>query len=53
MGALMQIVNPTLEHYAPALTIAGVSDSKDKLHFVTEGIELGAISMRSFIFYRA
>lgn len=53
MGALMQMANPTLEHYAPALTIAGASGSKDELYFVTEGIELGAISMRSFIFHSA
>ena len=51
MGSLMTMANPTLEHYAPALAIAGASDSKDELITTTEGIDLGAVSMRSFVFH--
>ncbi|KYN83096.1 dioxygenase [Vibrio cidicii] len=51
MGQLMNMANPTLEHYAPALTIAGASSSKDELFFATETIDLGSIAMRSFVFH--
>ncbi|MGL1958105.1 MAG: 4,5-DOPA dioxygenase extradiol [Colwellia sp.] len=51
MGHLLTIANPTLEHYIPALTIAGSSDSKDELFYTTESIELGSLSMRSFVFH--
>ena len=50
--ALLDIAHPTLDHYIPSIAIAGASTSKDKLHFITEGIDLGSISMRSFIFHR-
>lgn len=50
MGSLLRIANPTLEHYAPALTIAGASSLKDELVYTSEGVELGSISMRSFVF---
>lgn len=51
MGSLMTMANPTLEHYAPALAIAGTTDHKEELAFISEGIDLGAVSMRSFMFY--
>jgi 4,5-DOPA dioxygenase extradiol len=44
------MANPTLEHYAPALTIAGASNLKDELIYTSQGVELGSISMRSFVF---
>lgn len=50
MGSLLRIANPTLEHYAPAITIAGASSLKDELVYTSEGVELGSISMRSFVF---
>ncbi|EGM69846.1 putative cytoplasmic protein [Shewanella sp. HN-41] len=53
MDRLMNISNPTLEHYIPAITIAGTSNSKDELFYTTEGIDLGSLSMRSFIFHSA
>jgi 4,5-DOPA dioxygenase extradiol len=53
MGSLMNMANPTLEHYAPAVAIAGASDSRDELITLTQGIDLGAVSMRSFVFHGA
>lgn len=53
MGNLMSMANPTLEHYAPALTIAGASDAQDQLFTLVDGIDLGSISMRSFVFHGA
>lgn len=50
-GDLMRLAHPTLEHYIPALTIAGASRAKDELYFTTEGISLGSLSMRSFVFH--
>ncbi|AEX21722.1 4,5-DOPA dioxygenase extradiol [Vibrio natriegens] len=50
MGSLLRMANPTLEHYAPALTIAGASNLKDELIYTSQGVELGSISMRSFVF---
>ncbi|PJC86462.1 4,5-DOPA dioxygenase extradiol [Vibrio sp. HA2012] len=51
MGNLMTMANPTFEHYVPALTIAGASDGRDELITTVEGIDLGAVSMRSFVFH--
>ena len=53
LGTLLQFAHPTLDHYLPALTIAGASDKKDDLTFMTESIDLGSVSMRSFIFHSA
>ncbi len=50
MGSLLRMANPTLEHYVPALTIAGASDEKDELIYTSKGIDLGSVSMRSFVF---
>ncbi|SDE50935.1 4,5-DOPA dioxygenase extradiol [Ruegeria marina] len=51
LGALLPAAHPTVDHYLPALTIAGASDARDDLTFMTDAIELGSISMRSFIFH--
>jgi 4,5-DOPA dioxygenase extradiol len=40
-----------VDHYLPALTIAGASDAKDKLTWMTDSIDLGSVSMRSFVFH--
>ncbi|WP_121061468.1 4,5-DOPA dioxygenase extradiol [Chachezhania antarctica] len=50
LGALMQLAHPTVEHYIPALYSAALADDADDLAFFAEGIDLGAASMRSFIF---
>jgi 4,5-DOPA dioxygenase extradiol len=37
----------------PALTIAGASDARDDLTFMTDSIDLGSVSMRSYVFHSA
>lgn len=51
LGALLQMAHPSLDHYLPALTIAGASDARDDLTFMTDAIDLASISMRSFVFH--
>ncbi len=53
LGALLRQAHPSVDHYLPALTIAGASDTRDTLSFMTDAIDLGSVSMRSFIFHRA
>ncbi|WP_297369017.1 4,5-DOPA dioxygenase extradiol [Acidocella sp.] len=48
-GPLAQMANPTLEHFLPVLYALGAADPKDELTFFNEGIDLAAISMRSFV----
>ncbi|MDD9908604.1 MAG: 4,5-DOPA dioxygenase extradiol [Ahrensia sp.] len=51
LGALLTAAHPTVDHYLPALTVAGASDARDNLTFMTDAIDLGSVSMRSFIFH--
>ena len=51
LGALLPAAHPTVDHYLPALAIAGASDARDDLTFMTDSIDLGSVSMRSFIFH--
>ncbi|MCV2870275.1 4,5-DOPA dioxygenase extradiol [Defluviimonas sp. WL0002] len=51
LGTLLQMAHPSVDHYLPALTIAGASVSRDLLTFMTGSIELGSVSMRSFVFH--
>jgi 4,5-DOPA dioxygenase extradiol len=53
LGTLLEIAHPTVDHYLPALTIAGASSAKDDLTFMTDAIDLGSVSMRSFVFHAA
>ena len=41
---------PTDEHYLPLLYIAAMKHADDKLQFLTESFDLGALSMRSVIY---
>ncbi|WP_119631577.1 4,5-DOPA-extradiol-dioxygenase [Methylocaldum marinum] len=41
---------PTPDHYSPLLYVLGASQPGDDLRFITEGIELGSISMLAFAF---
>ena len=50
MGPELRLSHPSLDHYLPALTVAGAADARDSLTFMNESIDLGAISMRSFLF---
>ena len=53
LGSLLQMAHPTVDHYLPALTIAGASDVRDDLTFMTDSIDLASVSMRSFVFHAA
>ena len=51
LGTLLRMAHPTVDHYMPALTIAGASGPQDSLTFMTDTIDLGSVSMRSFVFH--
>ncbi len=53
LGTLLHMAHPSVEHYLPALTIAGASNERDALTFMTDSIDLGSVSMRSFVFHQA
>ena len=53
LGTLLHMAHPSLDHYLPALTVAGASDERDALTFMTDSIDLGSVSMRSFVFHQA
>lgn len=53
MGSLIHMAHPTLEHYAPAMVIAGASSKSDNLIYTAKGFDLGSVSMRSFVFHGA
>ncbi|XDA99253.1 4,5-DOPA dioxygenase extradiol [Sulfitobacter sp. LCG007] len=50
-GSLLGIAHPSVDHYLPALSVAGASDAGDTLLFMNEGIDLGSVSMRSFVLH--
>ncbi|GGE54309.1 4,5-DOPA-extradiol-dioxygenase [Actibacterium pelagium] len=51
LGSLLRMAHPTVDHYLPALTVAGASDARDQLTFMTDQIDLGSVSMRSFVYH--
>ena len=51
LGSLLSQAHPTVDHYLPALTVAGAANARDDLSFMNTGIDHGSISMRSFIFH--
>ncbi|PJE27197.1 LigB family dioxygenase [Pseudooceanicola marinus] len=51
LGKLLQMAHPSVDHYLPALTVAGAADARDSLLFMTDDIDLGSVSMRSFVYY--
>ena len=44
------VSNPTWEHYWPALYALGLQESDDAVEIITDGIDIGSISMLSFKF---
>ena len=48
LGESARLSVPTAEHFLPALYIAGAQRDDDALTLLTDGIELGSISMLSF-----
>lgn len=51
LGSLLRMAHPSVDHYLPALTIAGASDAGDDLTFMTDSIDLASVSMRSYVFH--
>lgn len=51
MGSALTMAHPSVDHYLPALTIAGAADTRDSLLFMNDSIDLSSVSMRSFIFH--
>ncbi|MBF9042066.1 4,5-DOPA dioxygenase extradiol [Rhodobacterales bacterium HKCCE4037] len=51
LGTLLQMAHPSVDHYLPALTVAGASDAGDDLTFMTDSIDLASVSMRSYVFH--
>lgn len=51
LGSLLTLAHPTVDHYLPALTVAGASEPGDQLLFMNDSIDIASISMRSFIWY--
>jgi 4,5-DOPA dioxygenase extradiol len=49
LAGSLPLAHPTLEHYLPVLFPLGVADDKDELSFFNTGIDMGSISMRSFV----
>jgi 4,5-DOPA dioxygenase extradiol len=49
LARTLPLAHPTLEHYLPVLFPLGVADDKDELSFFNTGIDMGSISMRSFV----
>jgi 4,5-DOPA dioxygenase extradiol len=52
-GEAARMSIPTPDHYLPALYVLGAQRDDDTLSILTDGIELGSISMLSFAFDRA
>lgn len=51
LGRLLTRAHPSLDHYIPALSIAGASDARDQLTFMNDTFDLGTLSMRSYVFH--
>ena len=49
LARTLQLAHPTLEHYLPVLYPLAVADDKDELNYFNIGIDMGSISMRSFV----
>jgi len=49
-GDSAKLAVPTDEHYLPLLYIAAVKHADDSMQFLTEGFDLGSLSMRSVIY---
>lgn len=50
IGTSASMAIPTNEHYLPLLYILGAKGKNEQPHFFNEGIEMGAVSMRSVVF---
>lgn len=48
-GKAAQMSIPTHDHYTPMLYVLGLANKNEKIIYFHEGLELGSISMRSFM----
>jgi len=48
---LFAAAHPTYEHFSPAIYVAAVADEGDQLAFFNAQVNMGSISMRSFIYF--
>ncbi len=48
-GTLFRQAHPTHEHYSPAIYLAALTNAQDELAFFNDQMDMGSISMRSFI----
>ena len=51
MGKLYELAHPSSDHYIPALVATGAADNKDQLLFFNDAMDMGSISMRSFVYF--
>lgn len=51
LGPLFELSHPSVDHYLPALAVAGAGHDRDQLTYMNVGIQSGSISMRSFILH--
>lgn len=51
MGSIFKQAHPTAEHYAPAIYCAALARSDDQLSFFNQKIDMGSLSMRSFVYF--
>lgn len=50
LGPLLKMAHPSVDHYLPALTVAGAARATDRLTFMNSSIDIASVSMRSFVF---
>ena len=49
LGSVAKLAHPTIEHFLPLIYSLALFDQNEQTEFFNEGIELGSLSMRSFI----
>lgn len=49
-GSILNVAHPTLEHFAPSIYCAALAEAGDDIAFFNDQIDMGSLSMRSFIY---
>ena len=50
-NSLFRVAHPTFEHFAPTIYVAAVAQKDDQLSFFNDQIDMGSLSMRSFVYF--
>jgi len=50
-NSLFRLAHPTSEHFAPTIYVAAVAQKDDQLSFFNDQIDMGSLSMRSFVYF--